>query len=92
MTTCRLFALERYDRSGGSAPGPVTPLISADARLVVAVHLPADDVVLALVEGPDEATVAAAVAAAGWRVDRLIPATWVSPRDPSAPTSPGGRP
>jgi hypothetical protein len=46
-----------------------------------AVHLPADDVVLAVVEGEDEASVCAAVTAAGWRVDRITAATWarVSP-------------
>lgn len=89
--TRRLFALERYDRTGDSAPGPMTPLASADARLVLAVHLPADDVVLALVEGPDEATVAAAVTAAGWRVDRLTSAAWVSTLDPSTSAFPGGQ-
>ena len=54
---------------------PLPPL--ADARLVAAVHLPSDQVVLALVEGTDEQAVAAAATAAGWRVDRLHPATWI---------------
>ncbi|MER7443069.1 hypothetical protein [Micromonospora avicenniae] len=40
-------------------------------------RIPADDVVLALVEGPDAETVAAVAAAAGWRVDRLGTAEWI---------------
>jgi hypothetical protein len=77
--TWRLFALEQYDSSGGhAAPEPMSPLSTTDARLVAAVHLPADEVILALVEGPDAETVAAAAAAAGWRVDRLIPAAWLA--------------
>ncbi|MGC9665332.1 hypothetical protein ACNTMW_02115 [Planosporangium sp. 12N6] len=84
-----LFALESYDRSGtGAVPGPVPPLTTADTRLVVVVHLPADDVVLALVEGPDAETVAAAAATAGWRVDRLSPANWIRPQG-SPPVSRG---
>ncbi len=76
----RLFALERYDITGDAhAPDAVLSLATAETRLVVAVHLPADDVVLALVEGPDAKTVAAAAAAAGWRVDRLNPASWIRP-------------
>jgi hypothetical protein len=80
-----LFALEHYDRSGGtSVPEPPAQLTTEQTRLVAAVHLPADDVVLALVEGNGADTVAAAAAAAGWRVDRLTPATWlpVSLADP----------
>ncbi|OLR94658.1 hypothetical protein [Actinokineospora bangkokensis] len=72
----RLFAVERYDRADGS-PEPVTALATEGTRLVSAVRLVADDVVLALVEGPDEPTVAAAAARAGWRVDRLTPAEWL---------------
>jgi hypothetical protein len=45
-------------------------------RVACAVHLPADDVVLAVVEGEDEASVCEAVNAAGWRVDRITAATW----------------
>ncbi len=52
-------------------------------RLVAAIHLPADDVVLVLVEGPDAATVTAAATAAGWRVDRLNPAAWIHPITPA---------
>jgi len=70
-----LFALERYEHSG--TPTTLGPLTSG-ARLVAAVHLPEDDVVLALVEGPDEAHVTAAAQAAGWRVDRLLPARWLA--------------
>lgn len=75
--TDRLFALERYDVPG-SEPDSLPAL--AGARLVAAVHLPADQVVLALVEGRDERSVAAAATAAGWRVDRLHPASWISER------------
>ena len=82
--TNHLFALERYDRSGSeSPPEPVSLPATADARLVGVVHLPADDVVLALVEGPDSETVTAAASAAGWRPDRVSPAAWVcSPVSP----------
>ncbi|MEV0267988.1 hypothetical protein AB0H43_04360 [Hamadaea sp. NPDC050747] len=84
----RLFALERYDTSGGLAL-PVLPELpdGAEVRLVAAVHLPADDVLLALVEGPDADTVAGAANAAGWRVDRLCPAVWA--KDPTARLQPG---
>jgi hypothetical protein len=64
--------VERYDSSGDATPGPVPALITADTRLVAAVHLPADEVVLALVEGPDADTVTA-VASAVWRADRVTP-------------------
>lgn len=83
--TRRLFLLERYDCSGDvTAPdlAPIPP--TADTRLVAAVHLPADEVVLALVEGPDAESVAAAAAAADWRVDRLNPAAWIHPPDRTA--------
>ncbi|GAB2948123.1 hypothetical protein GCM10027280_41080 [Micromonospora polyrhachis] len=80
--TRRLFAVERYDGAGGeSPPVPVSLLTTAETRLVCAVRLPADDVVLALVEGPDQETVAAVAVAVGWRVDRLSPAAWVAPYD-----------
>jgi hypothetical protein len=71
-----LFALERYEFS--ATPAPLAPLTQMGARLVAAVHLPDDDVVLALVEGPDDEHVVAAAVAAGWRVDRLIPARWLT--------------
>jgi hypothetical protein len=75
----RLYALEHYDRSGGtSVSEPPGHLTTGQTRLVAAVHLPADDVVLALVEGTTAETVAAAAAAAGWRVDRITPAAWLS--------------
>jgi hypothetical protein len=73
----RLFAVERYDVPG-SEPDSLPEL--AGVRLVVAVHLPRDQVVLALVEGRDERSVADAATAAGWRVDRLHPATLIAER------------
>ncbi|GAA4983898.1 hypothetical protein [Actinopolymorpha pittospori] len=83
--TRRLFALEHYDRTGGESVPEMGPLAGTPGlRLVGAVHLPADDVVLALVEGSDAETVAAAAAAAGWRVDRLTPAAWLAPWEPRA--------
>ncbi len=77
--TNRLFAVERYDDSGDVPhPNDIFPRLPADVQLARAVYLPADEVVLALVEGEDEKAVAAAVAAAGWRVDRINPAAWVN--------------
>ena len=78
-----LFAVERYD-APGDPPGPVELVAGAGVRLVAAVRLAADDVVLALIEGPDPETVAAYAAAAGWRVDRLTPASWITPPAPPA--------
>ena len=75
-----LFALERYDAAGSAAAPPSLPA-DAPVRLVAAVHLPADEVVLVIAEGPDETTVAAALDGAGWRVDRIGPATWLLPED-----------
>lgn len=73
-----LFALERYDAAGAAAaPRPLPAM--APVRLVAVVHLPADEVVLVIAEGPDEATVTAALEGAGWRVDRVGPATWLLP-------------
>jgi len=73
-----LFALERYDTTDGArVPVPPPGLTTASTRLVAAVHLHVDDVVLALVEGDDAESVAAAAAAAGWTVDRISPATWL---------------
>ncbi|MEV4123293.1 hypothetical protein [Micromonospora sp. NPDC049645] len=76
--TGHLFALEQYDRSP-AADATLPALGTADCRLVAALRLPTDEVVIALVEGPDADVVAAAAAAAAWRVDRLIPARWVLP-------------
>jgi hypothetical protein len=77
--TSRLFALEHYESSDSVTPHlPTDRLTTARTRLVAAVHLDADVVVLALVEGPDEQTVAATARAAGRRVDRLNPATWIT--------------
>ena len=76
--TRQLFVVERYESSTGAEVPTLTALPdTAGARLVAAVHLPADGVVLALVEAPDEQVVAAAAAEAGWRVDRLCPASWI---------------
>jgi hypothetical protein len=78
-TRDNLFALERYESSGdATSPRPLRRLTTARTRLVAAVHLVADDVVLALVEGPDAETVAATARTAGWRVDRLSPASWIT--------------
>ncbi|MER7891009.1 hypothetical protein ABTX15_14410 [Micromonospora sp. NPDC094482] len=85
----RLFVLERYDRAPGEwADGLVEGLNTGTTRLRGAVRIPADDVVLALVEGPDAETVAAVAAAAGWRVDRLGPAEWIY--TPQGRPSPAG--
>ncbi|OLT16106.1 hypothetical protein BJF78_15245 [Pseudonocardia sp. CNS-139] len=74
--------MERYDPSGDGDAGPAAPaLTTAETRLVAAVHLPADEVVIALVEGPDADTVAA-VATARWRADRVTPARWLRPPAP----------
>jgi hypothetical protein len=56
----QLFAVERYDDT--ETPGRLQwlPVSSADVRLVCAVRVPADDVVLAPVEGADEQTTCAA--------------------------------
>ncbi|WP_213456915.1 hypothetical protein [Rhizomonospora bruguierae] len=83
----RLFALEQYDSSGGAEPDPVPDLTTDGTRLVAAVHLPADDVVLALVEGVDTAAVTAAAEAAAWRVDRVNPARWMTPPPTDRPAT-----
>jgi hypothetical protein len=51
----------------------------AEVRLVCAVRVPVDDVVIALLEGTDEPAVCAALTSVGWRVDRITPASWVRP-------------
>lgn len=76
--TRHLFALERYEHGPEwVATAPAEALTTATTRLVAAVHLPADETVLALVEAEDEQTVRAAAALAGWRVDRITAATWL---------------
>ncbi|WP_375479068.1 hypothetical protein [uncultured Jatrophihabitans sp.] len=82
--TGQLFVVERYDDTG--TPGRLLPLPAppADVRLVYAVRVPADDVVLALIEGTDEQTTSAALTAAGWRVDRITPAAWAHPGEEGA--------
>ncbi|MGW2684931.1 hypothetical protein ACWC6I_17455 [Streptomyces sp. NPDC001414] len=77
--TSRLFAVERYDDSGGGAGWQLPEPASDTVRLVAVVHLPSDEVVLALVEGPDADAVAAALAEAGWPSHRISPATWLYP-------------
>jgi hypothetical protein len=57
----------------------VFPPFPPDVPLHFAVRVPADDVVLALVEGVDEQSMSAALAAAGWRVDRISSASWARP-------------
>jgi hypothetical protein len=80
-----LFAVERYDESGaGLDPSAAFPVLPATLRLAAALYLPADEVVLALIEGPDADAVGAAVSAAGWRVDRISPASWLTPLLPAA--------
>lgn len=75
----RLFALERYDATGEHvAPPDPFPVLPGHVHLAGAVYLPADEVVIAFVEGSDEAAVGAAVTGAGWRVDRINPAEWLS--------------
>lgn len=71
--------MERYDDSGrGSTWQPPLP-VAATVRLIAAVQLPADEVVLALVEGPDADAVASAMAEVGWPADRINPAVWLHP-------------
>jgi hypothetical protein len=72
----RLFVLERYDDSGRHDSTQRFPALPSGMRVACVVHLPADDVVLAVVEGEDESSVCDAVNAAGWRVDRITAATW----------------
>ncbi len=82
--TSQLFALERYETSDDRwSSTPQLPLDGA-VRLVTVVRLANDDVVLALVEGPDSDTTAGSMAAAGWRVDRITPATWLWPAPPTS--------
>ncbi|MGN6608161.1 MAG: hypothetical protein ACTHMS_14255 [Jatrophihabitans sp.] len=74
----RLFAVERYDATGGHvAPHEPFPRLPDHLRVAAVIHLPADEVVIAFVEGCDEAAVSVAVEAAGWRVDRINPAEWL---------------
>ncbi|MCW2497974.1 hypothetical protein [Jatrophihabitans sp.] len=77
--TPQLFAVERYDESGGARPVEALPELPPGTRLACAVHLPADDTVLALVEGSDEESVRAELTRAGWRVDRISACSWVTP-------------
>ncbi|WBB68521.1 hypothetical protein [Micromonospora sp. WMMD812] len=87
--TGRLFALEQYDCSP-EADTSLPAFGTLDCRLVAAVRISADDVVIALVEGADADRVAAAAEAADWRVDRLLAARWIYPphTDPTNPDLP----
>ncbi|MFF3563623.1 hypothetical protein ACFYXS_26585 [Streptomyces sp. NPDC002574] len=69
--TRRLFAVERYDDSGGGSTWRPPVPVAATVRLVAAVHLPADEVVLVFVEGPDADVVAEALAEVGWPAHRV---------------------
>lgn len=75
----QLFVVERYDDTGTGGVLESVPLSPADVDVVVAVRVPADDVLLALVEGTNEQTIRAALASAGWRIDRITPATRALP-------------
>jgi hypothetical protein len=75
----QLFLVERYDDTGIPDRLERLPAPSPQVPVLFAVHVPADDVVLALVEGTDEQTMSAALAAAGWRVDRITSASWARP-------------
>lgn len=72
-----LFAVERYDSqrvSGDRAPRLPLP---GTSTLIGVIQLTDDDVGLALVEGTDPESVRDSMTAAGWRVDRVIAASWV---------------
>jgi hypothetical protein len=87
-----LFALERYDTGLDEAPPfPRVPLSGA-SRLIFLVRLPDEDLALALVESSDSGSAAGSMAAAGWRVDRISPATWLCPPQPSSPAAYGSAP
>jgi hypothetical protein len=80
--TGRLFAVECYDATGSGYVA--LPPLPGTVRLVVAVRLPADEVVLALVEGPDAETVTDVITQADWRPDRIEPAVLLYPTDDRA--------
>ena len=74
-----LFAVERYDDSGvGERPELPGAAARASGSRRRSTCLRTRSC-LALVDGPDETSVGAAVVAAGWRVDRISPAQWLSP-------------
>lgn len=81
----RLFLVERYDDTGTPDLTPI-PAPPSTAHVVCALRVPADDVVIALVEWADPADQADAMGeqmmadrlvGAGWRVDRVTTATWL---------------
>jgi hypothetical protein len=81
----QLFLVERYDDSGIPDRQEPLPAPPPDVPVLFAIRVPADDVILVLVEGPDEESMVAVLAAAGWRVDRITPATWARPGDERSP-------
>ena len=86
-----MFVIEHYQPSNGASVrlAPLPP--DGDARLILAIHVPADDVVLAVVEAPDTESVLAAAAAAQWRVDRLCPASRIAVDSSVEPGMCGGK-
>jgi hypothetical protein len=72
-----LFVVERYDDTGTPGRQLPVPTPPAQVRVVCAVRVPVDDVVIAVVEGTDEPAVCAALSSVGWRVDRITAATRV---------------
>lgn len=74
----QLFAVERYDDSGGTRAREPFPALPSGTRLACAVYLPDDDVEVAFVEGADAESVRAAVVGAGWRVDRITAGSWLA--------------
>jgi hypothetical protein len=77
--TSHLFAVETYDDSDGARPVDALPALPPGNRLACAVHLFADDALLAFIEGADEPSVRAALIHSGWRFDRIIAGEWVTP-------------
>jgi hypothetical protein len=77
----QLFLVERYDDSGIPDRQELLPALPPNVPMVFAIRIPADDVILVLVEGPDEESMVTVLAAAGWRVDRITPASWARPGD-----------
>jgi len=79
-----LFVVERYDDTGDPDSVQPIPEPPADLRVIYTVRVPADDVVIALVEGRDEQSIRASLGDVGWRVDRITTATWAG-RDQKGP-------
>ena len=75
----QLFVVERYDDTGDPGAAQPIPAPPAGLKVICTVRVPADDVVLALVEGRDEQSIRASLGDVGWRVDRITMATWACP-------------